>query len=218
MLSISDLELFQAELSDPEVRALRIEAQSRAGIPLQIRAMREIRGLTQEKLAEKIGTTQNTISRLENPKSTTPNISTLERLAVAFDVGLIVQFVPFSQFFDFHRRATKDSVAIPSFAAELSDIERRREQGHNEIHKPEYLGAPDTRDETGQSRISPKMAASLIDLLQRWYKTANLDELREAKSKMGDSAKEMRETPDSSLNPPADPQRQVTAPPSLAVA
>jgi transcriptional regulator with XRE-family HTH domain len=128
MLLNSDLQVFKAELSDPETRHLRVEARIRAGIPLQIRAMREMRGWTQGQLAEKVGTTQNTISRLESPASNAPNVSTLERLAEAFDVGLIVRFAPFSDFFDFNRRMSKDSVAVPSFDAELSELSKKAEQ------------------------------------------------------------------------------------------
>jgi transcriptional regulator with XRE-family HTH domain len=64
----------------------------------QIRAIRDRQGLSQERLAELAGgMNQNAISRLESPTYGKPTITTLKRLAAAFDVGLVVRFVPFSQ-------------------------------------------------------------------------------------------------------------------------
>src|ERR1039457_2702170 len=83
------------ELRDPEIRQHTVESQIRIGLPFQMRAMREKKRWTQEIVAEKLGTTQNTISRLENPKTGKPTIKTLLRYARAFDVGLLVRFVPF---------------------------------------------------------------------------------------------------------------------------
>jgi transcriptional regulator with XRE-family HTH domain len=65
--------------------------------PYQIRAIRDHQELSQEKLAEMVGMNQNAISRLESPDRGRPTITTLKRLAKAFDVGLVVAFVPFSQ-------------------------------------------------------------------------------------------------------------------------
>src|SRR5580704_9075423 len=96
----SSKEKIARDIADPEQRHLIVEAQIRNGIPLQIRAMREDRGWTQAKLAEKLGTTQNTVSRIENPKTSKPSITTLQRIAEAFDVALIVKFAPFSEFID----------------------------------------------------------------------------------------------------------------------
>src|SRR5258707_15502158 len=114
----SDASLAQ-ELSDRETREHTVESQIRIGVPFQLRAIRERRGWTQERLAEKIGTTQNTISRLENPKTSKPTIKTLLRLAHAFDVGLLVRFVPFG-FYGGAIEATKAThIEIPSYDEEL---------------------------------------------------------------------------------------------------
>jgi transcriptional regulator with XRE-family HTH domain len=40
---------------------------------------------------------QNSVSRLENPEYGKPTLTTLKRLAAAFDVALVVRFVPFSK-------------------------------------------------------------------------------------------------------------------------
>lgn len=61
-------------------------------VALRIRTIRKRRGLTQEKLAEKIGRTGDAVSQLERALSL-PSFSTLEQLASALDV-------PVRDFFD----------------------------------------------------------------------------------------------------------------------
>lgn len=48
-------------------------------------------------MEEKTGIKQQAISRLENPYYGKATLTTLKRIAAAFDVGLLVEFVPFSQ-------------------------------------------------------------------------------------------------------------------------
>ena len=124
MLSKSQIKSFKEAYGDEESRHLRNESQINIGIPFQLRAMREMRGWTQHELAEKLGTTQNTISRLESSKAHAPNASTLLRLAAAFDVALLVRFAPFSDFYEFNTRATQKSVAVPNYCDDLADLEQ----------------------------------------------------------------------------------------------
>jgi|SRR5579862_6098116 len=114
-LNMSSKSKIARDVSDPEQRHLLISAQIRNGLPLQLRAMREDRGWTQTKLAERLGTTQNTVSRLENPKTSKPTITTLKRIAEVFDVALIVKFAPFSEFVDSVGGMSIKSVAVPSY-------------------------------------------------------------------------------------------------------
>jgi transcriptional regulator with XRE-family HTH domain len=109
------------DVADPEVRQLMIDAHIRQGLPLQLRAMREDRGWTQAVLAEKLGTTQNAISRFESPKAAPPTIPTLKRIAQAFDVALIVKFAPFSEFIDSVSNMSGKSVAVPSYDVEAEE-------------------------------------------------------------------------------------------------
>ena len=74
-----------------------VESHLGKGIAYQIRAIRDKFGWSQTELAEKVGMTQNAISRLESAEYGKPTLTTLKRLAAAFDVGLIVRFVPFSE-------------------------------------------------------------------------------------------------------------------------
>ncbi len=59
----------------------------------QLLAMRKKRGLTQKELAEKVGTTQAVISRLENV-SVKPSLDTIVRIAEALDAVVEVQLKP----------------------------------------------------------------------------------------------------------------------------
>jgi transcriptional regulator with XRE-family HTH domain len=65
-------------------------------IAAQIATMRQREGWTQKELAEKTGMKQSRISALEDPNLGNVEISTLRRIAAAFDVALTVRFVPFS--------------------------------------------------------------------------------------------------------------------------
>jgi len=78
-------------------RTIFVASHVDKGIAYQIRGLRDRQGLSQEKLAEMVGMNQNAISRLESPKRGRPTITTLKRLAEAFDVALVVRFVSFSQ-------------------------------------------------------------------------------------------------------------------------
>jgi len=66
-------------------------------IAAQIFMIREDRKWTQLTLAEKAGMKQSRISALEDPDFQNVEIATLRRLALAFDVGLSIRFVPFSE-------------------------------------------------------------------------------------------------------------------------
>jgi transcriptional regulator with XRE-family HTH domain len=59
--------------------------------------MRAGRNLSQGELAERAGMKQSRISLMENPSYEGLNINTLRRLAAAFDVALIVRFVPYGE-------------------------------------------------------------------------------------------------------------------------
>jgi transcriptional regulator with XRE-family HTH domain len=73
----------------------RRHAYDRAGrairLALEIRALRERRGLSQRELAELVGTTQSAIARLEGGRIS-PSLPTLDRIAAALDSELSVTF------------------------------------------------------------------------------------------------------------------------------
>lgn len=66
-------------------------------LAIQIHKMRENRQWSQSDLANRLGKHQETISQWENPDYGRYSISTLKELASAFDVALLVRFIPFSE-------------------------------------------------------------------------------------------------------------------------
>jgi len=88
------------------------------GIAFQVKLMRENRGWTQEQLGEKTGKAQPTIAQLENPDYGRFSLDSLKRLANAFDVALMVRFVPFSELVDWTVGLTPERLTPPSFDEE----------------------------------------------------------------------------------------------------
>src|SRR5258708_9408160 len=85
-------------LADKGYRDAFVSAEIATTIPLQLKAMRAARGWTQKQLAAVAKMPQGRISILENPDyEGAMNVHTLERLASAFDVALVVRFAPFSE-------------------------------------------------------------------------------------------------------------------------
>lgn len=101
------------KLRDPKYRAAFLSSRIKHTIASQVRMMRQREdGMSQSDLARKLGTSQNAIYRLENPKSGKPNISTLERIAAFFGVGLIVRFAPLSEVVDWTLNMSPQSIDV----------------------------------------------------------------------------------------------------------
>lgn len=88
------------------------------GLAFQIRALREKNGWTQQQLAERTGSKQETICQWENPNYGRYTLTTLKGLATAFDVGLMVKFAPFSEVVEWNANLTRERLAPPSFTEE----------------------------------------------------------------------------------------------------
>ena len=108
-----------------ETRARFVESHLSKNLAFQIRALRDREDWSQTQLAEKLGMNQNAISRLENPRYGKATITTLKRIAAAFDVALVVRFVPFGQLIDWvsgtpyvDRGLSTESLAVPRFEVE----------------------------------------------------------------------------------------------------
>jgi transcriptional regulator with XRE-family HTH domain len=102
-------------LGDRTYRHLFASASSRRAIAEQIREMRLSRGWTQADLAKASGKVQETISELENPNYGSYTYKTLQRLAEAFDVALIVKFAPFSELVRWMTELSPEDLAVPDF-------------------------------------------------------------------------------------------------------
>ena len=89
-------------------------------LAFQIRLLREKNGWTQEQLAERVGSRQETISQWEDPNYGRYTLKTLKGLATGFDVGLMVKFAPFSEVVEWNANLTPNRLAPPNFAEEQS--------------------------------------------------------------------------------------------------
>ncbi len=94
-------QLIESLRTSKEYRHAFVDEKIRTGLAAQMRAMREkLDGMTQEKFARILGKSQSWVARLEDPNEPPPTLSTLLRVAWAFDVGLDVRFAPFSELVD----------------------------------------------------------------------------------------------------------------------
>lgn len=84
-------------------------------IATQISLMRGARGWSQEELAEKADMKQSRISVMEDPSYESFNIKTLKRIAVAYDVGLLVRFVSFGELLNWVVDLRESQLCPPSF-------------------------------------------------------------------------------------------------------
>ena len=82
----------QRDLRDPEFRKAFEEEEVYASLAIQIAKIREEKKLTQQELAKRLHTTQQTVSRLEDVHNKSYSLQTLIKLAEAFDRKLKVQF------------------------------------------------------------------------------------------------------------------------------
>lgn len=83
----------KSERKDSPARRRGYERAGRAiRLAMEVRALREKRGLSQRELAERLGTTQSAVARLE-AGNVSPSLPTLDKVAEALGVDLIVSFV-----------------------------------------------------------------------------------------------------------------------------
>lgn len=122
--SISDaLEKFR-HLKDKAYRDAYVREHIRIGLPYQIRAMREeeCRKWTQKELGDRADKPQNVISRIEDPTYGKLTLQTLLELASAFDVALVVKFVPFTKFITEFDDVSPRSLEAKDYATEEREL------------------------------------------------------------------------------------------------
>jgi len=107
-------------LKNKKYRDAFVASQISVNLPFQIRALREQRGWKQSILAAKSDMLQPRISAMESPGAAKFNLETLRRIASAFDVALVVRFVPFSELVDWSEQFNPDTFKIPDFEHDLN--------------------------------------------------------------------------------------------------
>jgi|TARA_B100000315_G_scaffold62977_1_gene57169 transcriptional regulator with XRE-family HTH domain len=105
------------ELKDKEYRDAFVAEQINVGIPFQIKEIRNQRKWSQTELGKKVHEImkQEQISRLEDPNYASFTLSTLKKLASAFEVGLMVRFVPISDLVEWELGLTSESLEAVSY-------------------------------------------------------------------------------------------------------
>lgn len=127
------------DLKDRETRQIFYSEHISAAIPIQIRELRKKRKFTQKTLGSLSEMDQATISNLENPNyEFAPQIGTLERLANAFDVPLIVRFGSWEELWDWENNLTPERLAPRKFDEVLPRLEAS-------LSKAEAVAAPKAR-------------------------------------------------------------------------
>lgn len=112
-----------AKLKRKPYRDAYVGEHVKTSLPFQIRTLREQRGLSQRDLGERTGMRQNAISRLEKPDYGSLSVNTLLRLASAFDVALLIKFVPFRKLLDEFSDLSIEALEVNSFDDELPELE-----------------------------------------------------------------------------------------------
>lgn len=89
------LELLDAMIGDDiELRAVIAEERVHAQVAREIHALRTGRGLTQKELADRVGTTQSVIARLEDADYEGHSLRMLRRVADGLGAHLSVHLIP----------------------------------------------------------------------------------------------------------------------------
>src|ERR1700753_157640 len=89
------VEELKQSFTNEEFRYSYVESLLNSQLAAQLKVLREERDLTQEQLADKIGTKQAGISRLENVNYSSWKTETLRKLARALGVRLKISFEEF---------------------------------------------------------------------------------------------------------------------------
>ena len=104
------------KLANKEYRDSFVASNISNTVAAQIYTLREGRGWTQKELAKRAGMNQSRIPALEDPNLENFEIGTLKRIASAFDVALVVRFVPFSELTEWTASLSEEKLAVPEFA------------------------------------------------------------------------------------------------------
>lgn len=83
----------QEDLQDKNFKTAFNEEDVFARLAVEIAKVREAQGISQRELAERLHTTQQTVSRLENPRNRSFSLTTLIKLARVFHKSLEIHLV-----------------------------------------------------------------------------------------------------------------------------
>jgi transcriptional regulator with XRE-family HTH domain len=119
----SRISLVRKLLSNKQYREAYVAELIKNGIPFQIRALRDQRAWTQAELGERAKKRPNAITRLEDPNYGKVTLRTLLEIASAFEVGLLVKFVPFSRLLKEYEDVSPAGLSVQSILDERAILE-----------------------------------------------------------------------------------------------
>lgn len=102
-------------LKDKTYRDAFVAAHIDNGVAFQIRTIRKKKTWTQKKLGDRADMKQERISVLEDPNKINVTLNTLRKIASAFDVALMVRFVPFGDLVKMGARLSEEALDAASF-------------------------------------------------------------------------------------------------------
>lgn len=110
----SNVGLVSKLLHSKEFRDAYMFEHIKTGVAYQIRAIRDEHKWTQSRLGEEAKKPRNVISRLEDPNYGQFSFQTLREIASAFNVALLVKFVPFSKLLQEYEDVSSEALVAPS--------------------------------------------------------------------------------------------------------
>jgi len=142
------------DLTDKDYRHAYADEHLNLSIGTQIKVIREQQGMTQADLADRIGTKQAGVSRLESANYASWSIAALRRLAEAFDLRLRVSFEEFGTLWEEVHYFSRKS------------LERRRFDDDPEFKQGRPVGKP-TSESTAVGILTPlgKQISGELNLL-----------------------------------------------------
>jgi len=165
-----------------EARDAFVAARVATAIGLRIFNMRKKRNWSQEDFASEAGMKQARISVLEQADYENFSFSTLRRIAAAFGVAVIIDFVSFPDFLKWSDGFTSSSIVPESYAdsllrpAQAGDAEShpsRRESGRQHAWLADLLQKTDTRSEPTPISLAEREDESGFRVLRGFNELAN---------------------------------------------
>ncbi len=139
-------------LKSKEYRDAYVLEHIKNGVAFQIRTLREDRDWTQGDLGDAMGKPRNVISRIEDPNYGKTTLTTLREVAAAFDVGLLVKFVPFSR-----------------LVREYEDVSPARLSAHSITSTEEFAALSEwAKEERIVGSLADAPSASKVVMLSDW--------------------------------------------------
>ena len=130
------VERLKQSFRDKEYRHSYVDGFLNSSIATQIKVLRELRGWTQEDLANQAHMKQTSISRIENVNYSSWSINTLRKIAEAFDLTLQVTFESFgTRLKDISRFSRK---ALEKHSFEEDPVFKEKEEVHIPVQATKY--------------------------------------------------------------------------------